>query len=131
MEQTKGVSIGKQIDALHQVREEMRGLNAQLKVLQQSKDELEAGLLASLEAQGLEQSRGAIATVTISKTIVPNVHDWDAFHSFIRENDAFYLLDRRASAPSFRELLEARDGIPIPGVEPYEKTSISLRTRQK
>lgn len=122
-------SIGAQIDALHANRESLRALNAQIKDLQLDKQILEAGLLASLEAQGIEQSRGATATVTVSKAIVPNVLDWEAFHAYIAENDAFYLLDRRASAPSYRELLEARDGVPVPGVEPFERVTISMKSR--
>jgi len=122
-------SIGAQIDALHATREKMRELNSELKIHQAKKAELEAGLLASLEAQGIEQSRGTTATVTVTRAIVPNVLDWEAFYAYIKANDAFYLLDRRASAPSYRELLEARDGKAVPGVEPFERTTISLRTR--
>lgn len=122
-------SLGAQIDALHTIRDDMRALNQSLKELQEQKTVLEAGLLATMEAQGIEQSRGATATVTVTKATVPNVHDWDALYDFIKANDAFYLLDRRASAPSYRELLEARDGVPVPGVEPFERTTISLRSR--
>jgi len=122
-------SLGAQIDALHTVRDAMRALNNDLKILQEEKSVLEAGLLATMDAQGIEQSRGASATATVSKTTVPNVNDWEAFYNFIKVNDAFYLLDRRASAPSYRELLESRDGVPVPGVEPFERTTISLRTR--
>lgn len=122
-------SLGAQIDALHENREEIRKLTKDLKKLTGAKEILEQGLLASMAAQDLEQSRGAIATATVSITTVPNVFDWEAFYDFIKETDAFYLLDRRAASVAYRELLESREGEAIPGVQPYDKITISLRSR--
>jgi len=122
-------SIGAQIDIVHTLRNEIRDINSHLNELKAQKTVAESGLLASLEAQGLEQSRGKSATATITKAVVPNVLDWEAFHQFIADNHAFYLLDRRASAPSYRELLESREGEAVPGVEPYERVTISIRSR--
>lgn len=121
--------IGKQIDNLHELREEIRRTEKDLNALKDKRRILEERLISTLEAQGIEQSRGRVATATISKTIVPNVHDWEEFHQYIVENDAMYLLERRASAAAYRELLEQREGENIPGVQPFEKTTLSLRSK--
>jgi len=122
-------SLGAQIDALHDNREEIRKINKQLKLFIEQKEILEQGLLATMAAQDIEQSRGNVATATVSTTTVPNVIDWDSFYAFIKENDAFYLLDRRPATLAYRELLEAREGEAIPGVQPYDRITISLRSR--
>lgn len=121
-------SIGAQIDELHELREKLRNLEKMKQGMQKRKDQLEFDLMASLEAQELSSGRGNTATVTIQRTTLPNIKDWDEFYKFISENDAFYLLERRPAAIAYRELLEARGGEAVPGAESFERVSISLRS---
>lgn len=121
-------SIGAQIDELHGIREQLRSIENAKKVLLKRKEQAEYDLMGSLEAQDLESGRGNTATATIQRTTLPSVSDWDEFYKFIADNDAFYLLERRPAAVAYRELLEAREGEAIPGVEPFERTAVLLRT---
>lgn len=101
----------------------MRDLEKKISGLRTEKDKYEEMLMAELDAQGVRSVSGHQATASISENLVPSVTDWDAFHAWIRRNNAFYLLQRRANAVPYRELLESRRNKPLPGV-----TTVTLRT---
>ena len=54
----------------------------------------------------------------------PHVIDWDLVHEYVRENNAFHLMYKQLTAGAYREVLDA--GEIVPGVEPYEKETISI-----
>lgn len=114
---------GQLIDQLFELRERIRELDRQSQALKDEKQALEDTLLKELDAQGVQSVSGRKATASISENIVPSIEDWDSFHAFIRRNNAFYLLQRRANAAPYRELMEQRRGKKIPGA-----TSVTLRT---
>jgi len=122
-------TIGTQIDVLFQTREEIRALNKQIDELKNRKAEIEGSLMDALDAQGIDKSSGAVATASISSTVVPQVEDWDKFYRFIQRNKAMYLLERRPAAAPYRELLEQRQGRVVPGVVSFAKRTINLRKR--
>ncbi len=112
---------------MDKVREERRQIANRDKELVEEWKSLELILLAQLDEQGMLQAKVAAGTATITKTIVPNVKDWDAVYAHIQETGDFYLLQKRPAAAAFRELHQS--GIEIPGIEAYEKRTISLRTK--
>ena len=65
------------------------------------------------------------ASAILTETVVPKIDDWDEFYSYIQENEAFHLLQRRPSTAACRETLEA--GEQIAGVSTFTKRAISLR----
>ncbi len=121
-------SIGALIDDLHNNREKIRKLEKQVSELKETRDDLEQRLIEAMEAQGIQQSRGAHATATITESTKPSVEDWDLFYAFIKRNNAFYLLERRPASAAYREMMERRNK-PIPGVTSFTKRSVSLRSR--
>ena len=122
-------SIGALIDDLHSNREKIRKLEKQVSELKEVRDDLELRLIEAMDAQGIMQSRGAHATATITESVKPSVEDWDLVNAYIKRNNAFYLYERRIASAAFRELLERRNGKPIPGIVPFTKRSIGLRSR--
>lgn len=122
-------TVGALIDELYELREQLRMLNKQAKEVGEARDAIEKRLMEAMDAQGVEQSRGAQATATISETVEPQVEDWESYYRFIRRNNAFYLLQRRPAAAPYREMLAQRNGKPIPGVQSFIKRSVNLRTR--
>lgn len=114
---------GNLIDQIFELRERIRELDRQSQSLKDEKTTLEDQLLKDLDAQGVQSVSGRRATASISENIVPSIEDWDSFHAFIRKNNAFYLLQRRANPAPYRELIQQRRGRKIPGV-----TSVTLRT---
>ena len=118
------MSIGNMIDELYELR-------AQRLVFEKEVDELKARetatkeeILALLKASGLEGAKGAIATASIQYKIKPNITDWDAVYTYIRENDMFALLQKRLTVTLWSALQE--DGILVPGTEPMALTDLSL-----
>lgn len=64
-------------------------------------------------------------TVYISPQITPKVVDWNAFYGYIKQNEAFHMLQRRPSRAAFRELHEAHKI--VPGVEAVEYDEVRTR----
>lgn len=120
--------IGAQIDALWELRERKRALEAQVTEINIAIDTKERALLDTMDQQQTTRGAGEKATVTVRESIVPQVHDWDEFWKFIRRNNAFELLERRPAVAAFREHASRRKDGKVPGVVPFLKRSVSVRT---
>jgi hypothetical protein len=119
-------STGSLIDQHWAAREEKRRLEEQVKAVEKTIAELDTQLLERMDAEGLEKATGTKATASISKSVVADVQDWDAFWAFIAKKKFFHLVQRRVSDPAYRELLEA--GTAVPGVQPFPKRKLNLRS---
>lgn len=118
--------LGTAIDAIWDKREKLRELGAQVKALEGEIKDQELELIERLEKEGLDSARGTKATISVTKPIVANVTDWEKFWAYIHKNKITHLLQRRVSDPAYRELLEM--GKKVPGVEPFTKTNLSVRS---
>lgn len=87
--------------------------------------DIEAQVLALMLKDGTEAVRTELATVSVKRTTVPQVSDWDAVYKYIIDNDAPALLQRRLSATAWREYVEA--GEVVPGVTEEVIPSIQWR----
>ena len=121
-------NLGALIDKLFEIREQIRALNAQADKLSEAKISVELNLLAEMKKQGIEQSRGARASATVSKSIVPQAEDWDKIYGFVMKYKMPYLFEKRIGVKTYQELLATRNNKPIPGIKSFEKQTISLRT---
>ena len=118
-------TIGEAIGTLRNLREQLSQANAVVKDLKDKETELCAEIQVLLDEQGTTRVSDGVSTLSLTYTDVPTVTDWDAVYDYIREHDAFYLLERRMSAAPFRELLG--QGQQVPGTEVFSKPKISLR----
>jgi hypothetical protein len=118
-------TLGDKINRLEELKLERAEIARTDKDLKAEYDDLEAQVLAQLKEYGITQSRGTLATATISEITVPTIESWDKFEQYVKDNDAFYMLEKRVSGASFRELIA--QGETIPGLKPFVKTSLSLR----
>jgi hypothetical protein len=119
--------IGAEIDRLFAIRGEIELLSAQIKEKKVVFAALEKEIINRMDAEGTPRSGGATANVSIQETVVANVDDWDEFYKYIGRNKAFHLLERRPANGAFRELIAQRTK-PVPGVSPFTKRTLSLRT---
>ena len=87
----------------------------------------EEALLNAMKEQGVDRVRNDEINVTIQKKQRPQVTDWEMFYKVVVKNPQ--LLERRVSAKPFAELLEARKGRPVPGVQIYEYEALR-KTRE-
>lgn len=121
-------TINAKIDAMFKIREKVRDLEGQIKLLNEEKAEIEAELLAQMDAEGVTKSAGKMASVSVSENVRPSVEDWDAFYAYIHRQKLYHLLERRPSVTGCRELFEKRGK--IPGVVPFVQRQISMRTNK-
>lgn len=120
-------TLGSLTDKMHVLRENKRGLEEQVKKIEEEYRELEMKLIELLDDQGTDRGAGKTATCTVSESIVPQVTDWDAFYKYIQRNKYWHLLERRPSVTGCRELFETK-GV-IPGVEKFKRRRINLRSK--
>ena len=123
----KAPSLGTLVDKLWSVREKRRELDAQVKELEGQASDLESEIMETMAEQGLDKMSGAMASVSITTNTVANVEIWDDFLAFVYKKKYGHLLQRRVSDPAYRELLE--QGVKVPGVSPFSKQRLNLRSR--
>jgi hypothetical protein len=116
--------LGVTIDALYNMRQQRLELQRAVDGLKAEETELRGQILDALEASGLAKASGQVATAGIKTSLEPMVEDWDLVFAWIRENNRFELVQKRISAPAWREYKES--GILVPGTAPNEVVDISL-----
>ncbi len=81
-------------------------------------------ILALLTAEDLTSGSGSLATASTNLDTVPTVTDWDAVYNYIQRKGYFHLMQRRISAPAYRELLIIEGE--VPGIDPTVITKLSI-----
>ena len=107
------------------LRDQKRDLEAQIKELDNALANNETDILAIADELGLDRFAVGKLSFSVSRNVVGNVEDWEQVHAFIKEHDAFYLLQRRLANAAYKEMLDAGDS--LPGVEPFTKISLNMR----
>ena len=120
------MTINELIELRATVKDDIADLNAQLKELNKSKEELDWQLLNQLDEQGLSRTANDKASVSINQDTVPDVTDWDALYEHINSTKDYSLLQRRVSSTAYKELLKL--GEEVPGLQPREIRRINFRS---
>jgi hypothetical protein len=110
-------------DEIERVEEEQKKQVAPLKAV---RDRIIGELLMFLEQTGQKSAKTAEGTVSIKVTYTAPLTDPDEFMTFVRENDAYELMDRRANATACKEYAEEHDGALPPGVKLNSKRSVGV-----
>jgi len=118
-------TIGNLFAQLRELEEQKRDLNNQLKELSGQIAEVEANILDDMAENGVSMMEYNGYRYAPSTTTRPSSEDWDATFAWIRDNNAFYLVQKRLSAPAIKELIA--DGEEIPGVKLYEEPKLAKR----
>ncbi len=119
-------TVGGLIDELFLLREQRRKLAETDKDLRDQYSELEARLIAALDLQQTSMARGRSATATLAEEDYASVTDWTTVYDYIRQTESWFLLHKRISNASWKELTEL-NGEPVPGTQAFRKRSIALR----
>ena len=99
---------------------------ANVKVIDDKLKKLEVWLqmwLAKEELNSVNSESGTAYKTTVEQA---TVSDMGALLEYIKENDAWHLLEKRVSKTGVREMLDADQDIP-PGVNWYVASSINVR----
>ena len=79
-----------------------------------------------MDAQGLTSFKSDYGTAFLTTTDYANVGDWDAVLDFIRDNDAYDMLEKRVSKIAVRGYIEANKAVP-PGITYGTKLEVNIR----
>ena len=121
----KAKKVGALATRLLQAKERKKELNTQLKDLNEIIRELELDLLHAMHDENLVSAKTPLGAVYVGRQTVPIVQNWDEFYAYIRENNAFHLLERRPARKAYCEELES--GNFVPGVDPHSFDEIRTR----
>lgn len=118
-------TIGALADQMHDLREQKRALEEEIKVIEDKYNILAMDLFDLADEQGTTTGKGKRGSFSLSEAVVPQVKDWDAYWKYITKNKYYHLVERRPSVTGCRELFDK--GVAIPGVEKFTKRTINLR----
>lgn len=96
------------------------------------KDQLETingFLLATLQELGVESARTAHGTIYRSLETKPSCGDWDAFGTWIIENEAVDALERRVKKSFITEYMETHGDELPPGISVTREFTVTVRRK--
>lgn len=87
---------------------------------------LEAWIKEQADAQGVTSFKTKHGTAFLTTVDYANVADWDAVLGFIREYEAFDMLEKRVSKTAVRGYIDKNKAVP-PGVNYGTKIELNVR----
>ncbi len=115
-------------------REEKEALEATVKdaigIIKIKLTHLEAWLQAKAAADGVTSFKTTAGTAFLTTSDYASVADWDAVLKFIKDNDAWDMLEKRVSKNAVRGYIDANKAVPS-GVNFGSRVSISVRRPAK
>jgi hypothetical protein len=87
---------------------------------------LEAWLMQKADDEGVTSFKTDSGTAFVTTTDFANVADWDAVLTFIKDNEAFDMLEKRVSKTAVRGYMDANGSVP-PGITYGSKLGINIR----
>jgi hypothetical protein len=123
-------NVGDVIRTYMKLRDQKTAIEAEVKErvsdLKAKMEKLEAFLKTQMDAQGLTSFKSDYGTAFLTTTDYANVADWDAVLDFIRENEAYDMLEKRVSKIAVRGYIESTKAVP-PGINYGTKLEVNIR----
>ena len=124
------VTVDAVIEKYMKLREEKTAVEAEIKErvdkIKADMAKLEAFLKAKMDADGLTSFKSEHGTAFLTTTDFANVEDWDAVLRFIREEEAYDMLEKRVSKTAVRGYIDANKEVP-PGIRYGTKLDVNIR----
>lgn len=118
------MELGNMIDLLYSLRQLRLDKTREVDKLKEEETLARLQIMEHLDSAGLAKASGGMATCGIISKIEPQVTDWEAIHEYIRIQNRFDLVQKRLSAPAWRDLKES--GVLLPGTEAITVRDLSL-----
>ena len=119
-------TIGSLIDKMKTIAVERSVLSAKDKALSEEQKGLEQQIIELMDKQETRVGEGKIAKASIIESEEPTIEDWDAFTKWVTRTKNLHLIQRRISAPAWREI-RALKKAEVPGIGVFNKRSLNLR----
>lgn len=122
-------TLGACVDAAYKLRAKRLELQKEVDAVKSEEEEIKNYIINTFTKTDIEGVKGKVATAGIIRKTVAQVGDWEKFQKYIIKEEkagrpAFDLMQRRVNDAAYRARLE--NGVVIPGVEPYNVTTLSL-----
>lgn len=95
-----------------------------VKKLEEAEKALKTSLISAMAMAEIKAIGGQVVTITLKEKDEPTVINWEDVYGFIKEHDAFDLLQKRLSNPAV--VLRWEDAIEIPGISTYPVQKLSI-----
>ena len=104
------VTIDQAVDAYIKLRNKKAEIEASIKdqvdTIKKQMDKLEAFMIQQASAQGVKSFKTEHGTAFLTTKDFATVADWDTVLEFIKQNDAYDLLERRVSKAAVRSHID-------------------------
>lgn len=124
------MDVNKLVDSYIELRDKKAKIKAEydLKVAEVDTvlDKIEAALLRVLNDTGVDSMRATSGTAYKSVRTSATVADWDAFLTFVKSNEAWEMLERRAAKSAVEQYKAANEDLP-PGLNYREEVVVNIR----
>lgn len=101
-------------------------MKAKTKEINETMSKLEAWIKVKADEQGVTSFKTKYGTAFLTTTDYAQVADWDATLAWIKDNEAYDMLEKRVSKAAVRGYIEANNSVP-PGVNYGTKLGVSVR----
>jgi hypothetical protein len=89
-------------------------------------DKLEAWIKEQADVQGVTSFKTKHGTAFLTTTDYANIADWDAVLNYIRENEAYDMLEKRVSKTAVRGYIDMNKAVP-PGINYGTRLDVNIR----
>jgi hypothetical protein len=124
------VNVNEVIAAYMKLRDQKEGIEAEAKAkvlaIKVKLEKFEAWLKEQADQQGVTSFKTPHGTAFLTTTDYANVADWDSTLNFIRENEAYDMLEKRISKIAVRSYIEQNKAVP-PGVNYGTRLEVNIR----
>lgn len=125
-----GVNVSDIVRTYMKLRNQKEQIEAETKdrvaKLKEKMVKLESWIKEKADADGVTSFKTDHGTAFLTTTDYANVADWDAVLGFIRENEAYDMLEKRVSKLAVRGYIETNKAVP-PGVNYGTKLEVNIR----
>jgi len=124
------MNIGDVIRTYAKLRDQKAAVEAEVKdrigQIKAKMNKLEAYLKEQMDAQGLTSFKSEHGTAFLTTTDFANVANWDEVLQFIKDNEAYDMLEKRVSKIAVREYMDQSKRVP-PGITYGTKLDVNIR----
>jgi hypothetical protein len=123
------ITADRLVKAYIKIRDARKELTQQDAKLEEQQHMIQDKLLEICKETGAESLRTEFGTVTKRVSKQYWTHDWESFYKFIKDHDAFPLLQRRISTGAMANFLEEYPDLHPPGLNVDASYTISVRRK--
>ena len=123
------LTIDKLAKVYVKIRDKRRELSAQDDKLRKQLEQVSIAMLEICNEQGASTVRTEHGTVSVRSSTNYWTSDWEAFYAFVRDNDAFYLMQKRLSSTAIQQFLDENEEANIPGLNVKSEQSVVITKR--